>query len=79
MLDIADRGAFIAWLNREGVLDQISQRPRSIKLWASDFARAMKSAGAEMGEDRGHAGVFADSEEAMGLHDPESEDEEEAR
>jgi hypothetical protein len=79
MLDVADRAAFLRWLdnNQEDLLDAINQRPRSIKLWVADYARAMKSATVEMGMDRGHAGVFSDSEEEMGLHDPEAEDEEE--
>ena len=78
MLDIADRDAFLRWLdaNQDDLIDQISQKPRSIKLWASDFARAVKSATVEMGMDRGHAGIFADADEEMGLHDPEAEDEE---
>jgi hypothetical protein len=79
MLDVADRAAFLRWLetNQDDFIDAISQRPRSIKLWVADFAKAMKSATVEMGEDRGHAGIFSDGEEEMGLHDPEAEDEEE--
>lgn len=77
MLDVADRAAFLRWLeaNQDDFVDSISQKPRSIKLWVADYARAMKSATVEMGMDRGHAGIFSDDEETMGLHDPEAEDE----
>jgi hypothetical protein len=80
MLDVADRAAFLRWLenNQDDLLDSINQRPRSIKLWVADYARAMKSATVGMGMDRGHAGVFDANEEEMGLHDPEAEDEEES-
>jgi hypothetical protein len=79
MLDVATRESFLRWLevNQDDLIDQISQKPRSIKLWASDFARAVKSATVEMGMDRGHAGIFADEDEEIGLHDPEAEDDEE--
>lgn len=79
MLDVATREAFQRWLERhhEDLLDQISQRPRSIKGWATDYAKAMRSAVAELGEDPGHGGIFSDAEEAMGLLDPESDDDEE--
>jgi len=75
----ATREAFELWLedNKDDLLDQLSQRPRSVKLWASDFARAVKSATLEMGDDPGRAGVFADVDEEMGLHDPEAEVEDE--
>ena len=78
MMDIADRDAFLRWLsqNQEDFVDQIDQRPRSIKSWVSDYARAMKSATVEMGDDAGFSGIFGDNQEQMGLHDPEADDEE---
>jgi hypothetical protein len=77
MLDIADRDTFLAWLenHHEDLVDQVSQRPRSIRDWANDYARALRSATAEMGMDPGHAGVFGEPEDEMGLHDPDAEDE----
>lgn len=72
MLARFDRHEFMRWLdaNQEDFLDAISQTPRSISEWSADFARAVKSGGAELGKDRGFSGVFGDSEEGMGLVDP---------
>lgn len=77
MLDVADREAFLYWLetNQDDLVDQLSQRPRPIKSWVADFSKALKTATAEMGADRGHAGIFSDSEEGMGLHDPDDDEE----
>jgi hypothetical protein len=100
--DIVGPAEFRLWLaeHEEDLFDQLSQRPRSVKLWASDYARALRAAVAElpdggmklwvtefakalratteeMGEDVGFAGVFSDTGDEMGLHDPEADDEEE--
>lgn len=77
MLDVATREDFLRWLaaNHNDHVDQISQRPRAMREWVNDYARAMRSSAAELGPDPGYGGIFGGTQDGMGLRDPEGSDE----
>ena len=60
---------------------ELNEPKRFPTLVLDDVLRAIraliKSTTAELGMDAGHACIFGDAEEEMGLHDPEAEDDDE--